>query len=129
MGIKKVDQLKLFSLFSTISHKDSSINPQGCGIGLTVSQKYIRRLGGKIWVESQFEVGTTVKFIVPFEAGESSLVHYFSFPPTSKYFKLMLRRRTCNTHKELSAQVIFFERLQRIEELLIELGNLKCMFC
>ena len=40
IGIKKEDQSKLFRLFGMIkSNNDCQINPNGCGIGLTVSKK------------------------------------------------------------------------------------------
>lgn len=47
-----------------ISNK-SCINPNGCGIGLTVSKKYIQHLGGEIDFISEYNVGTTVKFTIP----------------------------------------------------------------
>ena len=45
---------------------NKEINPHGCGIGLTVSKKYIEKLGGSIWVESEFEEYTKVVFKIPF---------------------------------------------------------------
>ena len=45
---------------------NKEINPHGCGIGLTVSKKYIEKLGGSIWVESEFEEYTKVVFRIPY---------------------------------------------------------------
>ena len=40
------------------------INPNGCGIGLTVSQKYVEKLGGTFTVESEFGKGTKISFTI-----------------------------------------------------------------
>lgn len=64
IGIKKEDHIHLFKLFSMISTKQK-INPNGCGIGLTVSKRYLEHLGGTIQLESEYGVGTTVKFTIP----------------------------------------------------------------
>jgi signal transduction histidine kinase len=65
IGIKEEDQKGLFKLFGMISSKNK-LNPNGCGIGLTVSRKYIEHLGGEIEFHSTFNVGTKVKILVPF---------------------------------------------------------------
>lgn len=63
-GIKLESQDKLFKLFSMIS-ETSSLNPNGTGIGLTVTKKYVIALGGEINLESEFGIGTSVTFILP----------------------------------------------------------------
>jgi len=64
MGVKDDDKPKLFSLFGMVSVV-KGLNPNGSGIGLTVCQKYLERLGGGISLESEFGTGTTVTFWVP----------------------------------------------------------------
>ena len=54
---------------------NKEINPHGCGIGLTVSKKYIEKLGGSIWIESEYEKYTKVVFRIPFIT-ESSYLHF-----------------------------------------------------
>lgn len=56
IGIKEEDKPKLFKLFSQLS--DQRINPNGSGIGLTISRKYLEKLGGEILAESQEGEGT-----------------------------------------------------------------------
>jgi signal transduction histidine kinase len=63
IGIKNNDQKKLFILFGMLNGTKSH-NPNGTGIGLTVSKKYVELLGGKIHLESEFGKGTTVVFTI-----------------------------------------------------------------
>ena len=64
VGISESDQSKLFKLFGMLSNT-KNINPNGCGIGLTVSRKYVESLGGKFEVESELDKGTKMTFIIP----------------------------------------------------------------
>lgn len=40
-------------------------NIPGSGLGLTISRKIIRAHGGRIWIESDGQLGSTVKFTLP----------------------------------------------------------------
>ena len=54
------NQNKLFELFGMID-ETSNLNPNGCGIGLTVSKKFVEHLGGKIHLKSEYGKGKTIK--------------------------------------------------------------------
>ena len=71
LGIKEEDKPKLFSLFGMVSEV-KGLNPNGSGIGLTVCQKYLERLGGGISLDSEFGTGTTVTFWVPYKNCEEN---------------------------------------------------------
>ena len=72
IGIKKEDQSKLFRLFGMIkSSNEGQINPNGCGIGLTVSKKYIEYMGGTIQLESELGEGTSVAVLIPVNKAET----------------------------------------------------------
>ena len=64
IGIRKDQQSKLFKLFGMISNS-KALNPNGTGIGLTVSKKYIEALKGTINLISSPDEGTIVVFKVP----------------------------------------------------------------
>jgi len=59
IGIKKEHQNKIFGIFKKLH---SSSEYEGSGIGLSVCKKIIERLGGKVWLESEKNVGTTFFF-------------------------------------------------------------------
>lgn len=56
-GIKKEDYTKLFEKFSRLETATSN-EIEGTGLGLVITKKYVDLMGGKIWFESEYEVGT-----------------------------------------------------------------------
>ena len=64
IGITEKQQRKLFQLFSSISN-EHGLSPHGCGIGLTISKKYVEKLGGTINLKSVYGEGTAVTFTIP----------------------------------------------------------------
>ena len=75
IGIKEKDKNKLFKLFGMIkTHENQNkLNPNGWGIGLTVSKKYVEYLGGDINIILGFlnGRGTTVQFSIPLVRAKS----------------------------------------------------------
>ena len=61
IGIAPEDQAKLFQPFQQV---DASISRKygGTGLGLVISQRLVNQMGGKMWVESQVDQGTTFYF-------------------------------------------------------------------
>lgn len=57
-GIKKEDYDKLFSKFSRLDTAVSN-EIEGTGLGLVITKRYVDLMDGKIWFESEYEVGTT----------------------------------------------------------------------
>lgn len=64
IGIGLKDQKCLFKLFGKVS-KSKLKNPSGCGIGLTVTKRYIEHLEGHIELKSKPEKGTCVNIWIP----------------------------------------------------------------
>lgn len=63
-GIKQEDYDKLFTKFSRL---DNAVEKEidGSGLGLAITKNYVTLMGGRIWFESQYRVGTTFYIEVP----------------------------------------------------------------
>lgn len=59
IGIAPEDQAKIFTIFQTLAAKDTKENT---GIGLSIVKKIVENQGGKIWLESALNQGTTFYF-------------------------------------------------------------------
>jgi len=66
IGIKKEDLSKLFYEFYRVENEINQ-NVKGTGLGLALTKKIIEAHGGKIWVESTVNKGTTFSFTIPFD--------------------------------------------------------------
>ncbi|MBB5394739.1 PAS domain S-box protein [Mucilaginibacter sp. AK015] len=64
IGIRDTDKERLFERFYRVEG-EHTWHISGFGIGLYLSAEIIQRHGGKIWVESEFGVGSTFYFTLP----------------------------------------------------------------
>lgn len=73
-----ISQEQVAGLFKPFSQADNSTQRSygGSGLGLSICRSLIDFLGGRIWLESQVGVGTTVSFTLPFKkaAKDASII-------------------------------------------------------
>ncbi|MCL2340413.1 MAG: ATP-binding protein [Proteobacteria bacterium] len=64
-----IPQEKLDSIFNRFEQIDSSYSRQysGAGLGLAISRQLVGLMGGRIWAESELNVGTSVHVVIPAE--------------------------------------------------------------
>lgn len=61
VGIREEDIPKLFRIDTTFSTKGTQ-KEAGTGLGLILCKEFVEKHGGKIWVESELDKGSTFKF-------------------------------------------------------------------
>jgi signal transduction histidine kinase len=60
-GIAPAEQEKIFERF----YRSSSVSARGTGIGLSIVDTFVARMGGRVWVESTPGDGATFVFTIP----------------------------------------------------------------
>jgi len=73
IGIHKDRQEAIFERFIQADIEDKFAR-QGAGLGLAICKSYIDMLGGRIWVESEYGVGSTFYFTLPYFIEPSELI-------------------------------------------------------
>jgi signal transduction histidine kinase len=63
VGIAPEDQATVFEEFRQVGSAAKKV--EGTGLGLAISRKFIELHGGRIWVESQVDKGSTFAFTLP----------------------------------------------------------------
>jgi PAS domain S-box-containing protein len=77
IGIAKERQAAVFERFIQADIEDKMAH-QGAGLGLAITKNYVEKLGGKIWVESEKNVGSAFYFTLPYNTNPKSELYVTS---------------------------------------------------
>lgn len=68
-----IDPSKLSAIYEPFYQTDYNFNKkhEGAGLGLSISHAYVALFGGKMWIESILDSGTTVNFSIPYHQNHS----------------------------------------------------------
>jgi len=64
IGIRREDLGKLFQAFQQVD-VGLTRNHEGTGLGLSICKRLVEKMGGRIWVESEYGVGSVFTFTLP----------------------------------------------------------------
>ena len=70
IGIDKQMQQRIFEI-SEKTTTEGTENEKGTGLGLILCKEFIEKHGGKIWVKSKKNIGSTFSFSIPKETNKS----------------------------------------------------------
>ncbi|HZL10626.1 MAG TPA: ATP-binding protein [Prolixibacteraceae bacterium] len=73
IGIQKDRQEAIFERFIQADIEDLQAR-QGAGLGLSITKAYVEMLGGKIWVDSEIEKGSTFYFTLPYSVERKEII-------------------------------------------------------
>ncbi len=110
IGIKK-DKLEI--IFDIFRQADDSQTRkyEGAGIGLSVAYKLTKLLGGKMWVESEENIGTTFYFTIPYK----KIVYTNSNNTVSKYNKSFdIPNKTVLVVEDVESNYLYIEALLKM---------------
>jgi CheY-like chemotaxis protein/two-component sensor histidine kinase len=108
LGISKENMKDLFKPFNRLDAENSNI--QGTGIGLTITKRLVKLIGGEIGVESELGVGTKFYVELPYaeqqvRISEDTHVEH-EMAPVSKDQKVLLYIEDNPTNQKLVEKII-----------------------
>jgi signal transduction histidine kinase/DNA-binding response OmpR family regulator len=121
-GIAPQDQERLFEPFQQL---DSSIRRRhgGSGLGLSISKRFVEMHGGKMWLESEVEIGTTFHFSLPLDVSPLAISVNVDdarrwFSPYSEYEYKIHRGRSKAEAPVVLPRVVVLEDGETLQRLL-----------
>lgn len=105
LGIAPEFHHSIFEMFRQLDDNNSS-NFGGVGLGLAISRSIVEKMGGKIWVTSELNVGSVFKFTIPY--------HYVNITesrkiPEKTIYKLDLTGKTILIAEDNESSYLFLE--------------------
>lgn len=106
IGIPHEKQANLFKIFGKIAQSNKKINVEGSGLGLNISKKLVKALGGRIDLNSEEKKGTEVTFTVKNHPQ----------PQRTEPREISLNFETSSGSYNISEELISIHRLNKIHK-------------
>lgn len=74
IGIAREKQTSIFERFVQADIEEIKVQ-EGTGLGLSISKAYIELMGGKIWLDSEINNGSSFFFTIPFQSDNSLVIN------------------------------------------------------
>lgn len=107
-GIPDELQPRVFSRYSRLQ-KESTLTPQGSGLGLSITKSLVELMGGNISFKSKAGEGTTFKVNLPLRLDRSQISHIKHADATAE--ENILKGRTMLLVEDNEVNIMFTERL------------------
>jgi signal transduction histidine kinase len=110
-GIPEEDREKIFERFTKFNYQ--GMNTDGSGIGLSIVEKIVWLLDGRVWLQSELGKGTSFYFSIPYItspniATPSKRMHRISAPVNENSRKIILIVEDDNTSYLLIREILRF---------------------
>ncbi len=100
IGIKPEHQRALFESF-TQADVSTTRKFGGTGLGLAICKRLVGLMNGKIWVESEYGVGSSFKFVLPLQVQELQKNQHLAVPPEMTERRVLMGLFNTETEKTL----------------------------
>lgn len=114
IGMSPVQLQKVFQAFT---QADSSTTRKygGTGLGLTITERFVSMMGGKITIESEYDRGTTFTIELPRYIGESqpATIHSTVFKPAQMWQRRTIEQNSVKTILVIDDDINVHEILRR----------------
>jgi len=115
-GIPEADQARVFDEFYQVARSKSQ-GHGGKGLGLAIAKRFVQLHGGRIWVESQVDVGSTFTFTLPIPRKSVALLSQPMSQPTQAKSQ---RSTILVTNDEGATSAYLRQRLSEYEFVAVE---------
>lgn len=123
-GIAAKDQIRIFEPFQQ-ADVSTRRRHEGSGLGLTISKQFVEMHGGRMWLESEVGVGTTISFSLPVEnptlplPASSSTLPRSRNPDDEMGYRVRTRRSRAPT-PHLNERYVVVDPERTLQRLLIQ---------
>ena len=101
-----IDKDKLDVIFERFMQADITMTRghEGSGLGLSICKAYVEKMGGRMWVESEYGIGSTFYFTIPCSSSMENMKKPFTETTVNKSENVIAKHKNTSTPKILIAE-------------------------